>query len=271
MREKIIGIAGGMGPESTLDLMGKIFSATPAQSEQDHIHLVVDSNPKTPDRTRFILGEGESPVPVIRAAIQRLVAAGADLILIPCNTAHTFIDELQGSTSVPIVNMITVCADWARERYDEGDCLGILATTGTVRSHTAEWSRDPTEEGPRGGSGSEEPSLDFVPPLGHIYETALEARGLGTVVPSASEQDELMQAIYGPEGIKLGHLAANTPRVAALGKKLIERGAQAVIAACTEVGLVLADCDFPVIDPLRLLAEEAVRRVKDPDAVREES
>jgi len=235
MREKIVGIAGGMGPESTTDLMQKIFAATRAEREQDHIHLIVDSNPKTPDRMEFILGGGESPVPVICEGIRHLAAAGADLILIPCNTAHAFFDELQAATSVPIVNMIELCAGWIRDHYTEGDRLGILATTGTVRSG--------------------------------IYETALRRRGLDVIFPSDTEQQELMEAIFGPRGIKMGCLAASAPRVVDLATKLIDRGAKAVVAGCTEVGLVLTDCDFTVIDPLRLLAEEAVRLVKGPDGV----
>lgn len=236
MSEKIVGIAGGMGPESTTDLMQKIFAATRAEREQDHIHLVVDSNPRIPDRTEFILGTGESPVPAIRESIQRLADAGADLILIPCNTAHVFLDELQAATPAPIVNMIELCAGWTRACYGEGDCLGILATTGTVRSG--------------------------------LYEAALQGHGLTAIAPSASEQEELMRIIYGPEGVKAGHVQANGPRAIELGRALIERGARAVIAACTEIGLVLTDCDFPVIDPIRLLAEEAVRLVKGADRVR---
>ena len=230
MGEKVIGIAVGMGPASTIELMRYIFAATAARCEQDHIHLVVDSNPKTPDRTRALLGEGESPVPAIRASIGRLSAAGADLVLIPCNTAHAFYDELAASTDVPVLNMIELCARAARERYGEGEVLGILATTGTVRAD--------------------------------LYGAALRRHGLRAVVPTSGGQEDLMQAIYGPRGIKAGELDGNGPVVRGLGTELIGRGARAVVAACTEVGLVLGDAGFPVIDPLRLLAEEAVRQVK---------
>lgn len=235
-REKVIGIVGGMGPESTLDLMHKVFAATLAEREQDHVHLIADSNPKIPDRTRFILGEGESPAPAICESIRRVVAAGADLVLIPCNTAHAFFDELQTCTDRPIVNMVTTCAEWVGTRYGPGSCLGLLATTGTIRSG--------------------------------IYERALGERGIRTLVPLPPEQEELMQVIYGAGGVKSGEVERNRERVVRLGRSLVQRGAQGVIAACTEVGLALSDADFPVIDPVRLLAEEAVRIVKGPQGVR---
>ena len=155
MAEKIIGIAGGMGPESTVDLMQKIFAATPAEREQDHIHLIVDSNPKTPDRTRAVLADGESPVPAICESIRRLADAGADLVLIPCNTAHAFFDELRVRSPVPLLNMVDLCAEHALAVCGRGAALGILATTGTVRSG--------------------------------IYEAALRGRGLEAVLAKFGE------------------------------------------------------------------------------------
>jgi len=226
-QEKIVGIVGGMGPESTIDLMTKIFAATPAVIEQDHLHLIVDSNPKTPDRTKFILDQGESPVPTICQGIKRVIDAGADFIMIPCNTAHAFIEELKAASSVPLLDMLELTAEFALRRYGPGAKLGLLATRGTI--------------------------------LSGAYEIVLRDRGLETIVPSVPNQEELMQAIYGPHGIKLGYLKDNAVIVERLGRELIDKGAQAVICGCTEVGLVLDKCDFPVIDPLTILAAEAVR------------
>ena len=70
--EKTIGILGGMGPEATLDLYAKIIAATPAIRDQDHLRVVIDSNPKVPDRTAAIVAGGESPVPAMTAGIRAL-------------------------------------------------------------------------------------------------------------------------------------------------------------------------------------------------------
>jgi len=237
MSEAIVGIVGGMGPESTIDLMKKIFDATPAAREQDHIHLIADSNPKIPDRAWSIVGGGESPVPVLCDSVRRLTAAGADLIVIACNTAHVYYDEMQAATTVPILHMIELCVRHAAEQCPGGSTVGLLATTGTVKAG--------------------------------LYGRALRAKGLSAIMPDSAGQDELMDAIFGERGIKLGYLQENRPRVAALGRELMDRGAAAVIAGCTEIGLVLADCDFPAVDPLRLLADEVVRRVKGDAASKE--
>jgi aspartate racemase len=229
-REKILGIVGGMGPESTIDLMQQILAATAAACDQDHVHVLADSNPKIPDRTAFLLGRGPSPIPAIRESLRRLNDAGADLILIPCNTAHAFFDELQTACPVPILNMVELCADHARAVCGAGGKAGLLATTGTVRSG--------------------------------VYDRALRDQRVAPVVPNEPEQEELMEWIYGGDGIKAGHRAEQAAPMAELGRRLIERGAKAVVAGCTEVGLVLREPGYPVINPIRLLAEEAVRQVK---------
>ena len=231
MDEKIIGIIGGMGPDSTLDMMKKILDATDVEAEQDHIHLVIDFDPKIPDRTACIVAGGESPVPTVRKCIQTVVQAGADFILMPCNTVHFFYDELQASTSVPILHMVKCCAEWTFEQYGKGAKIGLLATTGTVKSG--------------------------------LYEKALGKLGVEVLLPDQAEQDELMNAIYGPDGIKMGCLegpAAET--IVDLGRKLIARGAAAILPGCTEPGLVLNDVDFPVINPVVIVAREAVRIAK---------
>lgn len=230
MAEAVVGIVGGMGPESTIDLMKKIFDRTPAQREQDHIHLIVDSNPKTPDRTAHIIGQGASPMPLICEGIRRVTAAGADLIAIPCNTAHVFIEDLRAATHKPVLDMVELCAKAGASRFGARARFGILATTGTVQSG--------------------------------LYADRFRRHDLKVMTPKPAEQHELMEAIYGPQGIKLGHLRDNAPRVLALGRRLIERGCSGVVAACTEVTLVMAGADFPMIDPVEHLAQEIVARVK---------
>ena len=66
MRERVIGILGGMGPEATVDCFDKIIKNTPATKDQEHLRVIIDSNPEVPDRTAAIIGGGESPVPVAR-------------------------------------------------------------------------------------------------------------------------------------------------------------------------------------------------------------
>ena len=95
MQEHVIGILGGMGPEATLNCFAKIIQNTPVSSDQEHLRVVISNNPKVPDRTSAILEGGPSPLPVLIEGCWSLKRAGADFVIIPCVTAHYFLDELQ--------------------------------------------------------------------------------------------------------------------------------------------------------------------------------
>ena len=84
---KTVGILGGMGPKSTVELMAKIIDFTPAQKDQDHIRILVDNRPQIPDRTNCILGNGPSPLSMMQESVQMLEKWGAEMVAIACNTA----------------------------------------------------------------------------------------------------------------------------------------------------------------------------------------
>ncbi len=225
--EKTIGILGGMGPEATADLFHRIIRATPVEKDQDHYHVIIDSNAKIPDRTPAILGEGEDPVPYLIETGKTLERAGVDFLIMPCNTAHYFYEELQNALDAPVLHMIRLSADYVSKTYPSVKKMGLLATDGTIASD--------------------------------LYHGAYKTHGVETIVPSKKSQDKVMDAIY--KYIKIGDLKTGKKLLKKVVDELLESGADTIICGCTEVSLVLhdGDLDVPVVDPLQVLAEEAVR------------
>jgi aspartate racemase len=170
-----VGVLGGVGPAATVDFMAKLVRNTPAARDQDHIKVMVEQNPQIPDRTEALLGGGDDPTLALYAACKTLEEGGADLIAIPCNTAHAFVERIQPSLTIPIVNMLTCTADYLREAFPGVREVGVLATSGTLASR--------------------------------VYETALAARGFVQIAPAEAAQARLMNAIYGPCGAKAGYLS----------------------------------------------------------------
>ena len=117
--KRMVGILGGMGPAATVDLFDRIVRATPAQTDQEHLHILIDNNPAIPDRTEAILQQGPDPLPGLRAGIQGLENQGTDVIAIPCNTAHHYLPALQATCTCPILNMITETAQAIRHRHGD--------------------------------------------------------------------------------------------------------------------------------------------------------
>src|SRR5256886_7999822 len=134
MSQKVIGVLGGMWPWATLELFEKILRLTPAQDDQDHFRIVIDNNPKIPDRSPAILGDGEDPTPALVATAKNLQQAGADFLVIPCNTAHFFYERIAAAVSIPVLHIMDEVATAAREAVPDVRVLGVLATEATMAS-----------------------------------------------------------------------------------------------------------------------------------------
>jgi aspartate racemase len=225
---KVIGILGGMGPAATADFYHKIIRATPAKVDQDHFKVLIYSNPQIPDRTAAIQGEGPDPLPALVASAEVLVNAGADFLTIPCITAHYFYDRLQQAVRVPILHIIGETVTALAAEHPDVHRLGLLATSGTLRSR--------------------------------LFESYFEPRGFTLLTPDPDIQASLvMEAIY---AVKSGDDSAGPRRlIREAAAHLITRGAKAVCAGCTEVPLILQEGDVPVpvVDPTWVLAQAAVR------------
>jgi len=224
MPEQTVGILGGMGPSATVELLRRIIKVTPAECDQDHLRVVIDSNPKIPDRTSAILGQGESPVPLLITAAKNLERAGADFIAIPCNTAHYWLHELREIVSIPIIDMIGQTAARVVVHVTSLHTIGVLATAGTLSTG--------------------------------LYQGAFARKGLQVLVPAAEEEETVMRAIH---AIKAGDHTVRG-EVIEVAEHLIASGAEGIIPGCTELSLVISpdSLSVPVFDPLTILAERAV-------------
>ena len=235
MVRKTIGIVGGVGPYATVDLFLKIIKATPAQRDQDHLRIIIDNNPQIPDRTEAILGKGLSPLPKMIETAKNLESAGADFIVIPCNTAHYFLRGLEAEISIPVLNMVEETRRTVKEEFPLAGKVGLLATTGTIKSG--------------------------------IYHKAFEKIDWEVVVPDRISQEAVMDAIYGEEGIKAGYFEEPRKKIIKVARSLIDKGAKVILAGCTEIPLVLKseDLSVPVLDPTHILAKAAVREAHPQD------
>jgi aspartate racemase len=152
----VLGVLGGMGPAATLDFLTKLQAFTPAKSDQDHIRVLVDINPKVPDRN--LAGSGAGPVLAEMAGA--LAGAGADVLAIACNTAHAHADLIQRASGLPLIDMIETAASGAGDLGARR--VGVLGTKGALR----------------------------------LYREYLAAQAMGLVSLDAERQEEFMATIY---------------------------------------------------------------------------
>lgn len=118
MKHNTIGILGGMGPEATKYLFDSIIKNTPVKKDQDHIPVIIFSNPKTPDRTLHIVYGEESPLPYLHEGVKFLNNCNVSIIAIACNTSHFYYDDLSYNSEVPILHMIKLTALHLKDKLD---------------------------------------------------------------------------------------------------------------------------------------------------------
>ena len=131
---RTIGILGGMGSEATSILFQDIVNQTDATKDSEHIPVIINNDPSIPDRSAYILGKGPDPVPYLQDGVKKLQAWGADCMIMPCNTAHYFIDEITSVIQIPVLNMIEETAVFAKKQYPGVSRFGLLATLGTYKT-----------------------------------------------------------------------------------------------------------------------------------------
>lgn len=227
--KKTIGILGGMGPEATAYFFELIIKNTKAEKDQEHIPVIIYSNPKVPPRTDAILEKGESPLPYLLEGARFLRQAGADFIVMPCVTAHYFLDEIVAREKVLFLSLLDETLLYALRKMPGLKKAGLISSTGTLKSG--------------------------------LFHDTFAKEEIEVFGPEDEEQEQVTEAIFGKQGIKAGFTSGRSKEIIqGVAQSLIKRGAEAVIAGCTEVPLVLKeeDIEVPFIEPLQILAEVSI-------------
>lgn len=218
-----MGVLGGMGPVATADFYAKLVAATPARRDQEHLRVVIWSDPMVPDRTAALLEGGPEPTRWLERGARVLKRFGAEFVVVPCNTAHAFLPAVQESVGIHVIDMIAETARYLRQ-LRPGGRVGVLSTSGTVQAG--------------------------------LYQDWLTREGMTVLVPGPEEQRQLVQTAI--QRIKAGETGAEVKALLVeAGEDLARRGADALVAGCTELPLVFGsgDASMPVVDPSQVLAE----------------
>ena len=221
---KTLGILGGVGPLATMLIGEIIVRLTKATCDQQHIHTIIDNDTSIPDRTAYILGYSDNnPVPAMQQNAKKLASVGVDLLIIPCNTAHSFYEDICAASPIPILHMIVQTAKRANERNAQR--VGILATDGTVKSG--------------------------------VYQSALQQFNLEPILPPADIQAQVTSVIY--DYVKAGK-TVTMDIWKKIEDAMCDLQCDCIILGCTELSIVNRELQLQhmYIDSLVVLAEAAI-------------
>ncbi|MBQ5995573.1 MAG: aspartate/glutamate racemase family protein [Clostridia bacterium] len=227
MEEKILGVLGGVGPLATIYFADLVVKMTQAQTDQEHIAMVILNHASIPDRTAYILDKTKpNPLPVMIRDAKVLEEDNCSYIVIPCNTAHYFYDEIQKSIGIPIINILEETVSYCEKTIPSLKKIGILATEGTIKSKA--------------------------------YQNIIEKHSLECAVPSEEDQASLMNIIYNQ--VKAGREVDIFEFHRIIGE-LKKQGCDAVVLGCTELSIIKKDfgIDRPdIVDSMECLARASI-------------
>jgi len=225
MSEKIVGVIGGMGPEATVDFMHRLVTHTPARDDADHLHVLMDNNPKIPSRIAALIeGTGEDPTPALCDMARGLEAQGADFLVMPCNTAHYYLPAIARSVSIPVLDMVQLAIQKLAAAKPQR--VGMLAS----------------------------PAVRMV----GLYKARMEQAGLQTLIPESRDEETLLAII---KAVKAGRLdGRHRQDYDKVARNLVSAGADALLVACTEFSVIgpPAKTDCLVVDALDVLVEATI-------------
>ncbi len=225
---KIIGILGGMGPLATVAFEEVLLKSSGATCDQEYPILITINDGTLPDRTKAIFEQGESPVPKMKMAIERLKSLGASVICMPCNTAHLLVNALSDTfESITFVHIVEAVRDRILEQFPDTTTIGLLATTASQS--------------------------------GKLYDQLLNESDIQIVYPDNTHQKLVTDCIFSPEGIKAGYITESKLKLEQCVEHLKTKGAQVIVLGCTELPLALKHASLPLIDSNEALALAVLR------------
>lgn len=222
-----LGVLGGMGPMATAEFLRVLATRTPASCDQEHPRLILYSNPSIPDRTEYIEGKGESPIPFLLEGINYLTQWGADILAVPCNTSHYFLDCMVDDIKLPIVSIVDETINKAKTISPVGAWL--LATNGTRKTN--------------------------------VYERHASCADYTFFYPSMMQQDVVSNVIA---LVKSGKIEESSSLLGNLCSELWGQNDVPIIAACTELPIAYSSALLPesmMISSIEALADGCIKRI----------
>ena len=224
----MLGIIGGMGPMASAVFYDMISSKTDASCDQENLDLILLSHAGMPDRTRAILSKDEAQIEEVRSKLLAdaifLQNAGCTAIAVTCNTAHYFVNMIEGELDIPFIHLIRETAEAVASKFGAKK-VAVLATDGTIETR--------------------------------LYQDELSKRGVIAFTPKAEVQALVMYEIY--ECIKSGK-PADEEMWKKIEEYVKEEGCEAAVLACTELSVVRKELSLGsfYFDPMDIMAERCL-------------
>jgi len=230
MKKKKLGIIGGMGSRAGAFFFKKIIDYSPADNDQDFLEIIFHNNSTIPDRTKAIVYNEPSPLATLMQSLDLFNQNNVEVIAMGCITAYHYYNQMCAHTNARILNPLFIIAEDLRNNYPDIKRVGILATTGTMRT-------------------------------GLFHRELRECNAEIVTLDPQKQEDLFMRSVYMKNGFKSAVISQEAHQLMqdAIGE-LIHRKVDLIVGGCTEVSIAMdaSAVQVPYLDGLDLLARRTV-------------
>lgn len=229
---KTLGILGGVGPETTSVVYHSIIDLFKKEKEDKYPSILIYNLPFPFVIEKEAIIEGRNSqkmIPYLIEGAKILEKAGADFIILPCNTLHKYTKEICEAVKIPFLSILEETA--ARLEKMNINNIGVLATETTVKDG--------------------------------VYNDILKKNGINFLYPTRLEQNNINKIIVG-----LLNGKKNKPQekeIKMICSSLEKRGAKAILLACTDLQIITTNTNIslPIVDSTEILIKASVRELID--------
>jgi aspartate racemase len=226
---KTVGIIGGLGPETTSEFYLELIFSCQKLNKVNRPQILIYSVPLpyNIEEDAITRGRGEERcLPFLLKAAKKLEKAGADFILMPCNSLHTFIEEIRSSVKIPVLSIVEETTNFLKkENILE---VGIISTSITLNKK--------------------------------LYENSLVVNGIKQIVPDGFQQAKIGKMIHNL--VLNRHDNKDREELIKVINDFEKKGIEHVILACTDLQLLIPNHPrLKIYDTMKIFADATVQKI----------
>ncbi len=231
-RRRKFGIVGGLGAVASADILLKLVKSTPALGDHEHLDISFEQHPY--DDAGAVADEAYNPNHRkfhVYKTLKEMESRGCDVALLPCFISHCFLEEVAPETRLTVLSILAALGEALEHDFPTVKRVGIL-TSAFVRKQ-------------------------------RLFERSLKGEWEFIYPDPAVQAGAVMEAVYGPEGIKAGRLRGRSLALLVEAcRNLADRGAEVILPGFTEIPILCdvlrAEVRTPVLDSNQAYASYAL-------------
>ena len=226
---KTLGIIGGLGPETTSEFYLNVIFSSYKKNKEFRPGIIISSVPMPYKIEEEVITKNEGSerlIPFLVNEAKRLEVAGADFLVMPCNSLHVFINEIRNSVNIPVLSIIEETTKFLKK--NNFNKVGVVSTSATIKNK--------------------------------LYENAFKENNIAYETPDAFEQAKMGKIILNLINGQQNN--ADREELIKIISDFEKKNVDCVVLACTDLQLLIPEHHtLKIFDTMKIFADVTVEEI----------